>query len=221
MFEYFSATDDRKDLAAALVRAQTHMGAAVKDSKNPHFRSSYASLTAVIHAVVPVLNAQGIAVLQMPHIDEEVVQLTTTLLHTSGQMISSTVGTPMGKKKDAQAVGSAITYLRRYSLQSIMGLPVEDDDGNAASQRPVSHRTSSPQRPARTVPSTAHSWAQKLVKELQDNGLTVDDFNVWADGANRPPLGALDPTRAKMAHAWVTDSNGIAVIREAITNPVK
>lgn len=221
MFEYFSATDDRKDLAAALVRAQTHMGAAVKDSKNPHFRSSYASLTAVIHAVVPALNAQGIAVLQMPHIDEEVVQLTTTLLHTSGQMISSTVGTPMGKKKDAQAVGSAITYLRRYSLQSIMGLPVEDDDGNAASQRPVSHRTSSPQRPARTVPSTAHSWAQKLVKELQDNGLTVDDFNTWADNANRPPLGALDPTRAKMAHAWITDSNGIAVIREAISNPVK
>jgi len=224
MFEYFSATDDRKDLAAALVRAQTHMGAAVKDSKNPHFRSSYASLTAVIHAVVPALNAQGIAVLQMPHIDEEVVQLTTTLLHTSGQMISSTVGTPMGKKKDAQAVGSAITYLRRYSLQSIMGLPVEDDDGNAASQRPVSHRTSSPQRPARTartVPSTAHSWAQKLVKELEANGLTVRDFNVWADNANRPPLEALDPTRAKMAHAWITDSNGIAVIREAISNPVK
>ena len=73
MFEYFSATDDRKDLAAALVRAQTNMGAAVKDSKNPHFRSSYASLTAVIHAVIPTLNAQGIAVLQMPHIDEEVV----------------------------------------------------------------------------------------------------------------------------------------------------
>jgi len=216
MFCMFSFTDDRKDLAAALVKAQTHMGAAVKDSKNPHFRSSYASLAAVIHAVVPVLNEQGIAVLQMPHIDEQVVQLTTTLLHTSGQMISSTVGTPMGKKQDAQAVGSAITYLRRYSLQSIMGLPVEDDDGNAASRRTVT--TSSA---ARTVPSTAHSWAEKLEQALKDNGLTVKDFNVWAEVAHRPKLGGLSPDKARMACAWIETGNGAEVIKETITNPVK
>jgi hypothetical protein len=51
MFEMFSFTDDRKELAAALVKAQASMGAAVKDSKNPHYRSSYASLSAVIDAV--------------------------------------------------------------------------------------------------------------------------------------------------------------------------
>jgi len=116
MFELYSFTDDRKDLFTALIKAQASMGAAVKDSKNPHFRSSFASLSAVIGAVIPVLNENGVGVLQLPHLDESLVQLTTVLIHSSGQMLSSTVATPMGKKADAQAVGSAITYLRRYSL---------------------------------------------------------------------------------------------------------
>ena len=83
--------------------------------------------------------------------------LTTTLLHDSGQMLSSTVATPMGKKQDAQAVGSAITYLRRYALQSIMGLPVEDDDGNAASRRTVQPRS---------LPST-QTTAARIASELE------------------------------------------------------
>ena len=91
MFELFSFTDDRKDLFAALIKAQAAMGCAVKDSKNPHFRSSYASLSAVIDAVIPVLNEHGVGVLQMPHLDETQVQLTTVLLHSSGQMVASTV----------------------------------------------------------------------------------------------------------------------------------
>ena len=208
MFEFFSFTDERKDLAAALVRAQASMGAAVKDSKNPHFRSSYASLAAVIHAVVPALNAQGIAVLQMPHIDEEVVQLTTTLLHTSGQMLSSTVATPMGKKQDAQAVGSAITYLRRYALQSIMGLPVEDDDGNAASRRTVQPV----QR--RSLPST-QDWAALIAAELEGAGLTVDAFKVWADKAGKPSLDAMKPQQKKLCYEWLAHGNGLQAIKSS------
>ncbi len=53
MFEMFSFTDKRADLAKALVKAQASMGPAIKDSKNPHYRSSYASLSAVIGAVIP------------------------------------------------------------------------------------------------------------------------------------------------------------------------
>ena len=130
----YGITETCTDLFTALIKAQSQMGSAVKDAKNPHFRSRYASLAAVIDAVIPVLNANGVGVLQLPSIEGSEVQLTTILMHSSGQRLSSTVGAPLGKKQDAQAVGSAITYLRRYSLQSIMGLPVEDDDGNAASR---------------------------------------------------------------------------------------
>lgn len=206
MFDLFSFTDDLKDLASALVQAQTRMGAAVKDSKNPHFRSSYASLTAVIHAVVPALNEQGIAVLQMPHTDEGVVQLTTTLLHTSGQMISSTVGTPMGKKQDAQAVGSAITYLRRYSLQSIMGLPVEDDDGNAASQRPVSHRAPNPQRTTPSVPAPKPVSAEDIEayhRQLEGAGLDPKMVAAFMSDHGKPPASKANSEQLHNRLQWV------------------
>ncbi len=205
MFEMFSFTDDRKELAAALVKAQTSMGAAVKDSKNPHYRSSYASLSAVIDAVVPCLNAQGVAVMQLPHLDESYVQLTTILMHTSGQMLSSTVASPMGKKQDAQAVGSAITYLRRYALQSIMGLPVEDDDGHAASRRTVQPRS---------LPST-ETTAARIVSELAAVGLSVQAYTTWAGKAGKPPINAMTPSQQKMCLEWLTHGNGIDAIKAA------
>lgn len=208
MFEMFSFTDDRKDLAAALVKAQASMGAAVKDQKNPHFRHGYASLSAVIDAVVPPLNAQDVVVMQLPHLDETYVQLTTILMHTSGQMLSSTVATPMGKKQDAQAVGSAITYLRRYALQSIMGLPVEDDDGNAASRRTV--------QPAarRSLPST-ETTAARIASELEAAGLSVQAYTTWAGKAGKPGLNAMNPSQQKMCLEWLTHGNGMDIIKAA------
>jgi hypothetical protein len=201
MFELFSVTDKRADLAKALVQAQASMGPAIKDSKNPHYRSSYASLSAVIGAVIPALNEQGVAVMQLP-------QLTTILMHTSGQMLSSTVATPMGKKQDAQAVGSAITYLRRYALQSIMGLPVEDDDGNAASRRTVQPV----QR--RSLPST-QDWAALIAAELEGAGLTVDAFKVWADKAGKPGLDAMKPQQKKLCYEWLAHGNGLQTIKSS------
>ena len=208
----YTITDDTKQLFAALCKAQASMGAAVKDSKNPHYRSSYASLTAVLDAVVPVLNAQGITVLQLPHLEGSHVELTTVLGHTSGQMLSSTVAAPMGKKQDAQAVGSAITYLRRYALQSIMGLPVEDDDGNAASRR-------APQQQRRTLPST-QDWAALIAAELEGAGLTVENFNAWADKSKRPRLGGMTPEQRSRCHDWLAHSNGLKVIKATITEQV-
>ena len=226
----YTITDDTKQLFAALCKAQASMGAAVKDSKNPHYRSSYASLTAVLDAVVPVLNAQGITVLQLPHLEGCHVELTTVLGHTSGQMLSSTVAAPMGKKQDAQAVGSAITYLRRYALQSIMGLPVKDDDGNAASRR-------APQQQRRQVPETSiptpaerafasvsfkagKDWAGLIADELQSAGLTVEDFNAWADKSKRPRLGGMTPEQKSRCHDWLAHSNGLKVIKATITEQV-
>lgn len=208
MFELFSITDKRADLAKALVKAQASMGPAIKDSKNPHYRSSYASLSAVIGAVIPALNEQGVAVLQPAHLDESYVQVTTILMHTSGQMLSSTVATPMGKKQDAQAVGSAITYLRRYALQSIMGLPVEDDDGNAASRRTVQPV----QR--RSLPST-QDWAALIAAELEGAGLTVDAFKVWADKAGKPGLDAMKPQQKKLCYEWLAHGNGLQTIKSS------
>ena len=232
--QLYGITETCTDLFTALIKAQSEMGSAVKDSKNPHFRSRYASLAAVIDAVIPVLNANGVGVLQLPSIEGSEVRLTTILMHSSGQRLSSTVGAPLGKKQDAQAVGSAITYLRRYSLQSIMGLPVEDDDGNAASRRQPQRR----QVPETAAPTQSHphgfrqgdkvtpttsrprDWAALIAAELEGAGLSVEQFNVWAGRSNRQPLGGMANRNLETCYSWLAHGNGLEIIKAASTERV-
>ena len=216
----YGITDTCTDLFTALIKSQSEMGSAVKDSKNPHFRSRYASLAAVIDAVIPVLNANGVGVLQLPSIEGSEVRLTTILMHSSGQRLSSTVGAPLGKKQDAQAVGSAITYLRRYSLQSIMGLPVEDDDGNAAS-RPQRRQPQRRQVPETSAPTQADKdWAALIAAELEGAGLSVQQFNVWAGRSNRQPLGGMANRNLETCYSWLAHGNGLEIIKAASTERV-
>jgi len=128
-------SDSIKEIASALAKAQTSIKAAIKDANNPFFKSKYADLASVIEAVRIPLNAQGISFLQPVSSAEHGVSVETVLVHESGEWLSETLVMPVSKD-DAQGVGSAITYGRRYGLQSMCGVPSEDDDGNAASKAP-------------------------------------------------------------------------------------
>ena len=122
------------DLAKDLPKAQAALGPVFKNATNPHFKSKYAGLDAVVEAVLPPLNANGFAVIQHPTGNGALVKVTTMLVHTSGQWMRSTL--PLRPvKNDPQGVGSAITYGRRYGLMALAGVAPEDDDGNAASQQ--------------------------------------------------------------------------------------
>jgi hypothetical protein len=122
-----------KNIATALLKAQKEMGNAIKDSKNPFFKSSYADLNAIREACMPALNNNGIVVLQpIVHIDGKNF-VKTVLLHESGETFESLTEIVYSKQNDAQAQGSGITYARRYGLQSIVNIGAEDDDGNKAS----------------------------------------------------------------------------------------
>jgi len=118
-----------KDLAAALVKAQQQIKPALKSADNPFFKSKYADLTAVVEACAAPLAANGLCYTQA--IQGET--LVTTLYHTSGQYVRS-VANIKPTKPDPQAFGSAVTYMRRYSLAALVGVCTEDDDGNAASE---------------------------------------------------------------------------------------
>ena len=134
-------------LFAALAKAQAAMDNVVKDSANPHFKSRFASLAAVRDVVIPALAEQGIAVVQMPGNDSEGrVTIQTVLLHESGTLDCGTVATTATVRggNEAQALGSAVSYLRRYSLAAICGVAQEDDDGNASGP---SGRSQARQRP--------------------------------------------------------------------------
>lgn len=125
-----------KEISAALVKAQTEFGPALKTHTNPAFRSKYANLSACVEAVVDALNNNSIFLMQPTHPCEDGVIVETVFIHASGEQISSGKLHVPATKHDAQGYGSALTYARRYSLMAACGIAPEDDDGNAAS-RPV------------------------------------------------------------------------------------
>ncbi len=191
-------------LQAALVKAQSEMGAVFKDSTNPHYRSKYASLPAVLHVVIPALNRNGIAFSQSPDYDPDTscVVLTTSIAHSGGGVYETVTRAPIGRKVDIQSFGSAVTYLRRYAAQSLLGISVEDDDGNAAARR--------------KPPVDAPPWSTRIARQLQSSGLTAADFNQWATGAGKPLLGDMTDAQKANVYAWLDQNKGGAVIRAAI-----
>lgn len=118
-------------LAAALVKAQSEMGGAVKDSANPFFKSKYADLTSVVRAIKEPFAKHGLAYTQFPIRDDNGVGVVTRLIHESGEWLEGEYILPM-VKQDPQAAGSAITYARRYALQAMAGIPTADDDAESA-----------------------------------------------------------------------------------------
>lgn len=119
-------------LATALLSAQKKIEAAVKDSANPFFRSKYADINSVMEACKSHLNDAGIVVTQLVESFTDGDFLTTLFIHSeSGEYLSSRMKL-QGTADGMQAYGSAVTYARRYMLQSMAFVGAEDDDGNAA-----------------------------------------------------------------------------------------
>jgi len=152
--------DSITKVAAAFVKAQTAFGPALKSATNPHFKSKYADLAAVVEAVIDALNSNGIALMQRQHPNDSGVCVETLLIHESGEILSAGMLTVPAAKQDPQGYGSALTYARRYSLMAACGIAPEDDDGNAAMKR------------ARK-PDVSHSGPAIIM-----DGLT-DDWKAW------------------------------------------
>jgi hypothetical protein len=122
------------ELAAALAKAQGEMKAAEMTATNPFLKNKYADLGEVIKASKAPLANNGLSIAQPMSGNGEQITVTTLLMHASGQWIRETVTLPMTKepgKSLAQAAGSVVTYLRRYSLASMVGIYADEDtDGN-------------------------------------------------------------------------------------------
>jgi hypothetical protein len=121
-----------KHIAPALLAAQRNITFATKNSKNPHYKNDYADLSSVIDAIKYALNEAGIVFIQTPTPSEDGrLHLVTRMMHETGEWIEDTAVCSL-QKQDAQGFGSAMTYLRRYSLAAFCGLYQSDDDGEAA-----------------------------------------------------------------------------------------
>jgi hypothetical protein len=131
-------SDSLKAIAPAIVKAQKAMGSALKDAKNPFFKSKFADLNSVIDAALPTFHDNNIAILQLQDITTNgILVVQTVLLHESGEFIGSNTAIIVAKQNDPQALGSAISYARRYGLQSAVTLKAVDDDAEAGMGRVV------------------------------------------------------------------------------------
>lgn len=162
-----------KEIASALVKAQKAFGPALKTSTNPHFRNRYAALDACIEAVIDALNDNGIMLMQQTHLCEDGVIVETIFIHESGETMSGGKLHVPAAKHDPQGYGSALTYAKRYSLQSACGIAPIDDDGSAATAA-VQQKPAAP-KPAAKAPVKVEGkdteWQLKVVtKPNGDHG---------------------------------------------------
>lgn len=173
---------DINELAAALAKAQAEIQNPKFDSVNPHFKNRFSSLAAVRNAVVPVFAKHGLSILQnLTNAPEHSVSCETIILHASGQTLRLGPFAMPASKPDAQGLGSAATYARRYSLLGAAGVAgEEDDDGNAAVAKT---NGKAPDNDYITEKQAADLRA--LIDEV---GETEDRFIKWA---KIPALGKL------------------------------
>jgi hypothetical protein len=190
----FETSPDIGALAVALAKAQAVMEGAKKDAENTGYKrgnqgTPYATLASVIDAIKAPLADNGIAYVQAPgEMTEGKLSITTVLMHgASGGWMRSTLTIPV-VASTPQAVGSAITYARRYSLMAMLGIAAEDDDGNAGSGR------DEPQRPA----APPVNW-KKIAGELSIQARSirnVDDLTAFTKSEDfirfRREAGAID-----------------------------
>lgn len=172
-----NTSEEITKIAPALVSAMGSIGGAKKDGKNPHFRSSYATLGSVIEACQAVLTANELCFIQDQGgiTEHNTVVMTTRLMHSSGEWID-TVCEAKPKSFTPQDIGSAITYLRRYGLMTALGIPAEDDDGNGASRG--TQETAKSGKPK-------NEETRKVFKDLQADiyaaGQDLDALTIWSE----------------------------------------
>jgi hypothetical protein len=146
------------NLSKALLQFHKEIGKIAKTSTNPFFKTKYADLPSILSAINEPLSNSGLIIVSIPDADG----LTTLLIHSeSGEYISATaIMKPV--KNDPQAIGSAITYQRRYSIGSILNLNIdEDDDGNKATHQKTEYNY------AKALPVLTPKLMDKLKEQPQ------------------------------------------------------
>jgi hypothetical protein len=197
------------EIAGALAKAQGEIKGAAKDSTNPHFKSKYADLSSVWDACRAALSKHGLSVIQTPDTTADGVFLYTTLAHSSGQWIRGVM--PVRPVQDTpQGLGSAMTYARRYSLASMVGVaPDDDDDGQAAStgeRTPANngHRTAAPKQAEDPAVAKSREDFSRIMEALNLAKLPADiDKIIAAQGKTLAEIKAVSQTGYEklMAHA--------------------
>ena len=173
-------SNEINEIAKALCLAQSAMVGAKKDSTNPFFKSNYSDLASVMQAISLPFSANGLCFVQAAEASEQRVQVTTRIIHISGQWLEAATELPP-TKADAQGWGSAITYAKRYGLQALCGVPSVDDDGQEAVKRVATPKS---------VPISSNQ-AGELKELLEQTGSDIDGFLKYFSSASGTPINSV------------------------------
>ena len=172
----------KKELFAALVKAQAEFGPLIKDSKGYNYK--YAQLDQLLDVVRPVLIKHGLGVIQQPTSCEDKIGVRTILIHESGESLMSEYSIKLAKANDPQAAGSVITYFRRYALMALCGIAPEDDDGQGA--------RNTQEKKANRVPSIEDAKDRLTERLIAENKATDERLKFIADCKNIKALNSAE-----------------------------
>ena len=180
-------SDSIAALADALSKAQSEMTGAKKSADNPFFKSKYSDLATVIESFHKPFAAHGLSFVQSPGFVDGMICVTTRIMHSSGEWIEGDCILPP-TKADVHGYASAISYGRRYGIQSMVGVPSvsDDDDGNAA----VKHKDDKP------VGKVNRTRAQEYIQQMSDALYNEDALGL------RQLRDELQQDEALMSHVW-------------------
>ncbi len=176
-------------ISDALALAQASFDVVEKNKVNPYFNSKFADLSSVIAATRPALAANGLCFSQSPYYTDNRVIVISRLIHKSGQWLENEVSLkPLAD--NPQAIGSTITYGRRYGLSSLLGVCADDDDdGNEASKGtaiPVRSMPTQPRSPGMGVASQAR--ISKMIDAFKEFSIDKEDLTRFT---GRPSLSNI------------------------------
>jgi len=189
-------SEEIKQLAAALNKAQAAMKPAIKNAENPFYHSMYADLSSVWDAIRVPFTENGFSIPQFTETKDGQACVTTVLMHISGEWLSSELILPTGKYDreknpipiDTQAFGGALSYARRYALAAICGVATEDDDSEGAMDRGKKPEPEKPEpeklkparkfppdlpdkKPKKSLPTQKHKEAWNLLLKVYEKDL--------------------------------------------------
>ena len=218
----FKTSEKLDKIIPALLGAQASIRPIALDGTNPHFRSRYATLGAVLSAVLPVLRDFETVLLQSAFGDpgDNMVGVTTRLIHISGQWVETTLAAPevaatRGGKSDAHALGSIITYLRRYSLVTLLAIPTGcvDDDGNTSVGTPRAAPRGSGS-PARVPIMNSQQMKAALAELAPPTIVSLYDVTLWLKSRNRSAPMELTRTKQEELLNFLKTTRGMKMVKE-------
>ena len=186
------------ELSKAFAKMQMELEQPLKNANNPFFKSKYVPLENVVDSITRASSKHGLSFTQFPSSDENGnVTVGTMVMHESGEWIEYDPICLKPVKNDPQAVGSAITYAKRYALSAIFGITSDnDDDGNEATQL---GKAKSKAMPNKQLPATNNKIPKEVVEAYKNGIQSVIDRTGKNDGSI---------TR------WFCDNLGVAKIED-------